>query len=136
MNTFLKSPAGRASLWFLMNGLIGWAAYEGVNGNKGCENITMFVITFNCLLTILALALKSVVLMKPTVELSKSDRDFLDKIKRGSSVPQWLSAGYDMAFISFLIYSGWWGCGIMSTIQTFAEAIFYTKTETKEEPQP
>ena len=117
---YIRINQMKAIMWVIVNGLLSWAAYSGVNGSVGAGNIFVFT-------TWLAVVNSFVICLANTIDPQTMEKE----LSKGPSVPLNISNVYDLGMISYLAYNGWWWTAIGTTLGMVLLAVVYHKpTET------
>ena len=103
----------RLFTWIIPNGAMVWCALVGVNGNIGAGRVLVLAAWFFAVVNCLVAITSKHVAAKITA--------------KGRSVPAWISHGFDVAMIVFLVWHGWWFTGIAFILLTIAEADIYSE---------
>ena len=99
--------------WAIINALMAWCAWEAViNGVMGAGRILAFVAWG----------------LGPLMFLSACIPDVKNAAaKRGRPIPAWLSHGYGLTLLLFLVWHGWWWTSIAVLLAEIGEAAVFSK---------
>lgn len=89
----------KAAKWVIFNGLLAACAWLGVNGVGGAANVTIFLVWF--------LAVVSMLTLLPA---DAKPEDLRRRAER--NVPAWVSGGFQAGMVVLFIWHGWWWTGV------------------------
>jgi len=114
LNMKKQNKLTRLIKWTITHALLGWCAWEAVNGNIGAGRILVGAIWFMAIIQTFA----------------SQNEELKTKYKeRGRIVPSWLCHGVDFALIALLVWHGWWFTSFAALVVTLSCAIIYEDPE-------